>query len=245
MSNKPADVSVSPYLSFRQAVRPAIFANSLLLREKERAGELADVANQILTLTRDLMRTAGLGYIATPEPGASVGEGNGIGRLDSLLDAFADAAMTWAQIVGGCLALADGLLEQGRFDEVRSLAAVLDDSGESGTAHQLLQRLAPTIHRYQKSLGPIHTHMKLAEIEHAIDVLTEALTELPQSTQRNNWVNSYLPTLATSVLAHVNTQQFADAKRVASGYYMAYPANVENALLYIAIAFRATAIREQ
>lgn len=245
MSNKSADVSLSPYLSFRQAVRPAIFANSLLLREQDRAGELADTANQILALTRDLMRKAGLGYIATPGKAALAGGGDGIGRLDSLLDAFADAAMMWAQIVGGCVALADGLLEQDRLDEVRILAAVLADSGEAGIAEELIQRLAPaTSDKYKKRLARIHARMEPDEIGNAIDALTEALTEIPESQQRDFWLNSFLPALAASVLPHVKS--VANTSQVK--YITEQVLNVgltEFYIFQIATAFRASATRQE
>jgi hypothetical protein len=250
VSNKQAaasaDVSLSPYLSFRQAIRPAIFANSLLLREQDRAGELADAANQILTLTRDLMRKAWLGYIATPEPGASAGAGNGIGRLDSLLDTFADAAMMWAQIVGGCLALADGLLDQGRLNEVQALAAVLDDSGESGTARQLRQRLAPAaMDIHKKRLGRIHAQMKPAEIEKAIDAFNAALTEIPQSPERDVWLDSFLPALAVSALLYIEEESSYALQYIADGGRMSYPSIAATSLSEIAAAFRAANLRSQ
>jgi hypothetical protein len=238
----------SPYLSFRQAIRPAIFANAVLLREQERAGELAEAANQILTLTRDLLRKAGLGYIATAGPGAPAGDGGGLGRLDSVLEAFADAAMMWAQIVGNCLALADGLLDQGRLDEVQALAAVLEDSGESGTARQLVQRLAPAaMVMYKKRLGMIHARMKPAEIENAIDALTGALSDIPESPDRNIWLNSLLPALATSTLAYITSSDDVRGRvrYIASGRVLTYPNMVVNSISDIAAPFRIAASRQQ
>lgn len=249
MSNKQAaasaDASVSPYLSFRQAIRPAIFANSLLLREQGRAGELADTANQILALTRDLMRKAGLGYIATPGKAALAGEGDGIGRLDSLLDAFTDAAMMWAEVIGGCVVLADGLLAQGRLDEVRILAAVLADSGEAGTARELIQRLTPaTSDKYKKRLARVHSRMKPAEIQNAIDALTEALTEIPASPERDYWLNSFLPALAASVLPHIEND--ANIYQVQSIAEEGLTVNLTASYISdIAAAFRAADPRHQ
>lgn len=207
----------SVYLSFRQAIRPAIFANSLLLREQERAGELADVANQILALTRDLLRKAGLGYIASADPATLAGDDGGLGRQDSLLDAFADATMMWAKIVGNCLVLADGLLDQGRLKEVQVLAAVLEDSGESGTARQLLQQLVPAgIAMYKKRLGMVHARMKPAEIENAIEVFNGALTEIPQSQDRDRWLSGFLRVLASSALSYIEkSENYEDIEALA------------------------------
>ena len=53
---KPA---TSPYLSLRQAVRPAIFAHQLLAGDAERAGELAAECEELLLLTRELLKAAG------------------------------------------------------------------------------------------------------------------------------------------------------------------------------------------
>src|SRR5689334_17306389 len=126
------DVALSPYLSLRQALRPAIFAHSLLLRERAQVRSLADEANLILAATHELMSKAGLGYVAVPDPRAPQGVSGGVGNQTSILDAFADAAILWTKVVGGLLALAESLFEQGCFDEVRTLAAVLDDAGEAG-----------------------------------------------------------------------------------------------------------------
>jgi hypothetical protein len=161
-----------PYLYFRETVRPAIFAHSLLrqeeeraaalgMQEKARAGELAEMAGQILSLTRDLLRKAGLGYVVmSAEPKApTVGAADGL-RRDSVLEAFADAGMIWAEIVGNCLALADILLGQGRLDEVRVLAAALSDSGESRTAAELERRLTAAVrNKYKEPLNAIHGRM--------------------------------------------------------------------------------------
>jgi hypothetical protein len=240
----------SPYLSFRQAIRPAIFANILLLREQERIGELADGADQILALTRDLLRKAGLGYIASADPGILAGDDSGLGRQDSLLDAFADASMMWAQIVAHSLALADGLLNRGRLKEVQALAAVLEDAGESGTARQLLQQLAPAgMAMYKKRLGIIHARMKPAEIESAIEVFNGALTEIPQSQDRDRWLSGFLPALASSALSYIEKSEnyddieilADDVEAIADGSVGQVGKDISD----IAAAFRAARFRRQ
>jgi hypothetical protein len=247
------DVSLSPYLSFRQAIRPAIFANRLLLREEERAGELAGAANQILALTRDLLMKAGLGYIASAGPGSPIRDGGGLGRLDSLLDAFADAAMMWTQIVGGCVAIADRLLGQDRVDEVEALAAVLDDAGEAGTAQELRQRLAiAAMDRYKKRLDAIHPHMKRSEVANAITALREAVSEIPQSRDRDIWLNSFLPALAKSALTYIEESEDYDEYEgitaavidIANGN-LTHTNVVATSVSDIAAAFRAAKSRRQ
>jgi hypothetical protein len=53
----------SPYLSLRQAVRPAIFAHFLLAEDRERARQLAAECEDLLFLTRELLKAAGLAGI--------------------------------------------------------------------------------------------------------------------------------------------------------------------------------------
>jgi hypothetical protein len=61
----------SPYLSLRQAVRPAIFAHFLLAEDHERAGQLAAECEDLLFLTRELLKAAGLaGILGAGPPGA-------------------------------------------------------------------------------------------------------------------------------------------------------------------------------
>jgi len=60
----------SPYLSLRQAVRPAIFAHFLLAEDHQRAGQLAAECEDLLFLTRELLKAAGLaGILGTEPPG--------------------------------------------------------------------------------------------------------------------------------------------------------------------------------
>jgi hypothetical protein len=57
----------SPYLSLRHAVRPAIFAHFLLAEDQRRAGQLAAECEDLLFLTRELLKTAGLASILGAE----------------------------------------------------------------------------------------------------------------------------------------------------------------------------------
>ena len=52
--------ALSPYLSLRQAVRPAIVTYTVLASEQERAGALAEEASQLLESTRELLEAVGL-----------------------------------------------------------------------------------------------------------------------------------------------------------------------------------------
>ena len=240
-SERP-DVALSPYLSFRQALRPAIFAHNVLLREKDRAGDLADQANQILTATRELLSKAGLGYIAASDRSAPGGGDGGLGSQSPLLEAFADAAMLWAEIVASCLALAGRFLEQGEWDQVRTLAAVLDGAGEREAAKDLRERLASApLAMYAKRLSVIHSSMSMPEIKNAIEALTAALLEIPQSGQRDEWLNGLLPTIATSLLAYAlpDDPNVTTLNSAALGHWLSNPQAVDRSITYMAVAFRA------
>ena len=116
-------MATSPYLSLRQAVRPAILAHYLLAGDQERAGKLAADCEDLLFLTRELLKAAGRVRIlaAGPAPGTlEAGEraghdtpteaGTDGGRPAQLLDAYADAGLLWAKVVGSSLALAGALI---------------------------------------------------------------------------------------------------------------------------------------
>src|SRR5437763_8841666 len=114
--------AASPYLALRQAVRPAILAHRLLAGDQERAGKLAAECEDLLFLTGELLKAAGRARIlaaasaaaseasaAAPEveavpgvPGQSASD-----RQAQLLDAYADAGLLWAKVVGSSLALAE------------------------------------------------------------------------------------------------------------------------------------------
>ena len=57
MSESAAETS--PYLSLRRAVQPAILAHCLLAADQERAGRLAAECEDLLFLTRELLKAAG------------------------------------------------------------------------------------------------------------------------------------------------------------------------------------------
>lgn len=243
------DSALSPYLSVRQALRPAIVAHSVLLREKSRAGALADQANQILTATRELLSKVGLDYITVSEPGVMESATIGLGREVSLLDAFSDAAMLWAKVVASCLFLADAFLEQGQWDQVRTLAAVLADAGEREVAKDLRVRLARgPEERCRKRISAIHVNMNPQEIEDAIEAIITALSEIPQSMQRDSWLISVTPALAVSAWKYAkksgqpHSQPVTMVRMLSEGSLPLHPQNVGLYISNIAAAFRATAI---
>jgi hypothetical protein len=251
---------MSPYLSLRQAVRPAIFAHFLLAEDSERAGQLAAECEDLLFLTRELLKAAGLaGILGAEAPGpAGPGGASGPGELDGdggdrqaqLLSAYAEAGLLWAKVTGSTMALATGLLDRGDRDGVRRLAGFLADAGEDGAAAELRIQLGKAVwaaHREQ--LQRIGNAMPPAAVGKAIGTLRAVLAEVPEDfPDRNREVNRFLPPLAASVHAIMRAQEIdvpysSRVEHIASGGVARYPDIVKMSLDEIAAEFDGTCHR--
>jgi hypothetical protein len=170
--------ATSPYLSLRQAVRPAILAHRLLAGDQERAGKLAAECEDLLYLTGELLKAAGRARILA---GPGMPDEGGGDRQAQLLEAYADAGLLWAKVVGSSLALAGALIERGEWEDVRALASFLASAGEDGAAAGLrnqVGRAAWEAHREQ--LRAVSNTMPPAAIEPAINALRAVLREVPE-----------------------------------------------------------------
>lgn len=200
MTTRPADTTasaLSPYLSLREAVRPAIVTYTVLASEQERAGALADEAAQLLEATRALLQAAGLVHLLSPEPGGQIPGDDREDRQARLLAAYADAGILWARVVGNSIALADGLLRQSRWDDVLRLADFLDDAGETVAAESLRGRANEAISRdYYTRISRIHDKMSKEETAAAIDTLRSLPRGFPE---RKLEIALRLRSLGTSV----------------------------------------------
>jgi hypothetical protein len=202
-------ITTSPYLRLRQAVRPAIFAHRLLAGDRERAGRLAAECEELLMLTRELVKAAGhvrlLGAESmesgneTPDPYHVPADG----RQTRLLDAYADAGLAWAKVVGGLMALAGTLLDRGEWDDVHRLADVLAEAGENCTARDLRGQLAKAVwNTHRDQLQRITGSMPAEEIRKSIAALRAVLLDVPVDfPERNQEVNGLLAPLASSIHA--------------------------------------------
>jgi hypothetical protein len=178
MTSTPAD-GLSPYLSLREAVRPAIVTYTVLASEQERAGALAEQARELLEATRELLEAVGLVHLLSPGPGSEM-PGNEA-RQARLLAAYADAGVQWARVVGHSIALADGLLGQARWHDVLRLADFLDHAGETAVADSLRGRANDAIrHEYYARINQIHDRMSREETAAAIDTLRSLPSEFPE-----------------------------------------------------------------
>jgi len=248
----------SPYLSLRRAVRPAIIAAYLLAEDRERAGQLAAECEDLLFLTRELLKASGLAGIlgadslgtedaGLPGPSGLAGPSgleDGDGRQAQLLGAYAEAGLLWAKVVGSTVALARGLLDRGDWDQVRRLASFLAEAGEDGAATELKIQLGKAVwaaHREQ--LQGIGSAMPPAAVRPAIDALRALLAEVPEDfPDRNREINRSLPPLAASVHAIMRAQEIdipysSRVEHIASGGVARYPDLVKTSLDEIAAEF--------
>jgi hypothetical protein len=258
---KPA---TSPYLSLRQAVRPAIFAHRLLAGDAERAGKLAAECEEVLLLTRELLRAAGQARILGPDPGlalasepgpepereSGVGPGSepGIGadeqsadRHVRFLDAYADAGMAWAKVVGSSMALGRALLEAGATEDTRRLAGFLASAGEENAAADLQAELGKAVLAARsEQLKGISNKMPPEEIEKSIKALRAVLLEVPNNLNRE--VNRLLVPLAASIYAIMRQRDIeipytSRVEHIAAGGVAKYPDIVTISLDEIAAEF--------
>ena len=163
---KPA-MAPSVYLSLRNAVRPAIYAHFLLAEDQERAGQLAAECEDLLFLTRELLKAVGLAGIlgAGPDGADAAVDEDGGDRQAQLLGAYAEAGLLWAKVVGSTMALARALLDRGDRDAVRRLAGFLAEAGEDGAATDLKIGLGKAVWAtHRESLQDITNTMPPAAI---------------------------------------------------------------------------------
>jgi hypothetical protein len=255
----------SVYLSLRKAVRPAIYAHFLLAEDQERAGQLAAECEDLLFLTRELLKAVGMAGIlgagagpadarpagAGPAGAGAAGAGaaggldeDGGDRQAQLLGAYAEAGLLWAKVVGSTMALARGLLDRGDRDAVRRLAGFLAEAGEDGAATDLKIGLGKAVWAtHREPLQDISNTMPPAAIGTAIDALRAVLLEVPEDyPDRNREVNRFLAPLAASVHAIMRAQEIAipygsRLEHIAAGGVAKYPDIVKLSLDEIAAEF--------
>jgi hypothetical protein len=229
---------MTPYLRTRRAVRPAILAQRLLAREQDRAGILAAECTELLALTRQLLIAAGHARLiddrtelddrAELDDRTELSDPPAAGP--TLLDAYADAAMAWARVVGSLTALGGTLLDRGEWDEVRRVATALADAGEENAAADLRAQLGKAIwDQYHDQLRGIHARMTPPEIASSLATLRTVLHEVPEEfPDRNREVNRLLALVAGAIhaLRHAQGAEIpldSRVEHVAAGGVARYP----------------------
>ncbi len=249
-----SDLATSPYLSLREAVRPAILAHWLLAGDQERAGKLAAECEDLLFLTRELLKAAGRVRILAgaapsaerPAPSAErlASEEGGGDRPAQLLDAYAEAGLLWAKVVGCSVALAGALIDRGEWEDVRRLADFLAGAGEESAARDLRTQLGKAVwERHREPLQGIGAAMPPAAIGTAIEALRAVLRDVPEDfPDRNREVNRFLPPLAAAIHAIMKDQDVdipftSRVEHIAAGGVAKYPDIVKMSLDELAAEF--------
>jgi len=254
-----SDVATSPYLSLRRAVRPAILAHGLLAADQQRAGTLAAECEDLLFLTRELLKAAGRARLLDAGPGlpdspeagrdspdsrSGGGHGGGHGggdRAAQFLEAYAEAGLLWAKVVGSSLALAGALIDRGDWEDVRRLASFLADAGEASAAADLRIRLGNAVWKtHRERLESISNTMPPAAIGPAINALRAVLRE--EFPDRNREVNRFLAPLASAIHACMKNQGVdipysSRVEHIATGGVAKYPDIVTISLDELAAEF--------
>ena len=242
-----AAMATSPYLSLRQAVRPAILAHWLLASDQERAGKLAAECEDLLFLTGELLKAAGqVRILAGPAPAAETPDAQDSGgdRHAQLLEAYAEAGLLWAKVVGCSVALAEAMIDRGEWDDVRRLAGFLAGAGEENAAADLRMQLGKAIwEKHRGQLAGISNAMPRAAIGDAINALRAVLREIPEEyPDRNREVNRFLAPLASAIHAILKDQDIdipftSRVEHIATGGVAKYPDIVKISLDELAAEF--------
>lgn len=245
---------MNPYLSLRQAVRPAILAYRLLALEQERASILAVECEELLALTRELLTAAGQAAVladgfAVESPAGAAGTAGLAGLAGpagsaGLAGAYADAALGWAKVTGSLMALGGTLVDRGAWDDARRIADALAAAGEHDAAGDLRAQLGKAMWGgYYDRLRYIHGRMPEAEIAVSLAVLRAVLRDVPaEFPSRDREVSRVLVPLACAVRAFmaergVDPSLDSRVEHIAAGGVAAYPDIVEMSVAELCAEF--------
>ena len=168
-------------------------------------------------------------------------------RLAQLLDAYAEAGLLWAKVVGCSVALAEALIDRGEWDDVRRLAGFLAGAGEESAAADLRIELGKAVFQtHREQLRGISNTMPPAAISAAINALRAVLRDVPEEfPDRNREVNRFLPPLASAIHAIMKAQDIdipftSRVEHIATGGVAKYPDIVKMSLDELAAEFEGT-----
>jgi len=211
---------VTPYISLREAIRPAIAAYRDLADDEERAARLVARCEELLEL---------LNAPQLPE-GGPVRDPLDVGTL-------------WAEVIASSTVLATAFVRQGNLDEVRRLGDFFADAGEKAVAADLRARVGEAVmERFGPQLRRVTSTMPPGEIKATITALQAILRDVPEeSPGRNAKVNAFLLPLAASMRALMKETSYdSRVEHIASGGVAKYHDIVEISLGELASEFEET-----
>ena len=165
-------------------------------------------------------------------------------RQAQLLDAYAEAGLLWAKVVGCSVALAGALIDRGEWEDVRRLAGFLAGAGEESAAADLRIQLGKAVFEtHREQLQGISNTMPPAAIPEAINALRAVLRDVPEEfPDRNREVNRFLAPLASAIHAIMKDQDIdipftSRVEHIATGGVAKYPDIVKMSLDELAAEF--------
>jgi hypothetical protein len=211
----PLQQTTALHVTLRQAVRPVIVAHGILSRQEVAAYALAEEAKALCDLTEELLRK--LGRVDLLTAGSSVAQSDVAqgDMADRLVDAYAQAGMSWAKVLGSVTNLAARLADEHDCGTASLLAQVVAEAGETAVAKrikQFIDEAKEAAAREQLANIRVHSLVSAVQIREAIT----RLGEIPEPSEREQAIRTRRGSLVTSVktIAHQSesliAQQLAD-----------------------------------
>jgi hypothetical protein len=189
-----------PHVSLRQAVRPVIVAHRILSDEKLAASPLAEEAKTLLDLTEELLRKLGRVHLLTAGSATLPGEPEQSGMADRLVEAYAQAGISWAKVISSVTNLADLLMDESEWAAVRLITDLMSEAGETAVAKHIESALGEAERarfRAQLAAIPAHPAMTATEVRAAVT----GLSSLPSLRERQSAITARRWDLVESVHA--------------------------------------------
>lgn len=205
-----------PHLSLRQVVRPVIVAHGILSSEQLAASALADEAKTLCELTEELLRKLGRVHLLTAGSASPPGDPEQSLIADRLIEAYAQAGMSWARVISSVTRLADLLLGDGDWAAARLIAALMAEAGEIAVAKHIKSVIAEAERaHFDEDLAAIRVHsaMTAAEIRAAVS----GLSSLPEHGIRKQAIIDRRVGLVTSVRTIAQNSGNGSAVSIANG----------------------------
>jgi hypothetical protein len=161
----------SSALRMRQTVSLAAAAYGILAGQRERASALASQAEQLVYAIRAFLKAAGLAELLGEFPATETkGLGLDLAALQNeLTDAYAEAALQWANAINNAEILGYALISDCQWDRVRILASALDECKRTSAAERLRTELRTAIlEQQQQALPHIHEEMSSPQLKQAL-----------------------------------------------------------------------------
>lgn len=207
-----------PHVSLRQAVRPVIVAHGILSSEQLAVSALADEAKTLCELTEELLRKLGRVHLLTASSTGLPGDPEQADTANRLIEAYAQAGMSWARVLSSVNTLADLLIGVCDWAAVRLIADLLAEAGETAVSKHIERVLTEAQDaRFRAQLVAIRAHPAMAAAE--IRAAVTGLSSMPTHPERKQAIIDRRMHLVTSVRTIASSSGVEPAKALASALW--------------------------